>query len=328
MVSDGKPGMENQCLGLAEALHLNPVVKRIRTRLPWRWMPPQLWARPLAAIGPAGDPLTPPWPDLVIATGRQSVAPSAAIRGASKGRSFVVQVQNPTVDPARFDLVVVPRHDRLHGPNVLHTRGALHRVTATQLTAAAQRFAPTLEHLPRPLVAVLIGGSNGRYRLDPPDAARIGAQLAEMTRAHGAGLAVTPSRRTGNANQAALREALAGVPHIFWDGSGENPYFGYLALADLIVVTADSVSMTSEACSTGKPVYVVELAGGSGKFRRFHQSLRDDGITRPFTGALDRWQYTPPDDTAMVAAEVRTRMGLEAAGDRQSEPPRQVSAMR
>lgn len=67
--------MENQCLGLAEALDLATEVKRIRARAPWRWLPPRLRHDPLAALAPDGDLLQPPWPDLVIASGRLSVAP-------------------------------------------------------------------------------------------------------------------------------------------------------------------------------------------------------------------------------------------------------------
>ena len=80
-----------------------------------------------------------------------------------------------------------------------------------------------------------------------------------------------------------------------------------LGAADAIIVTADSVSMISEAASTGKPVHIVELEGGSKKFARFHQAMRDAGVTRPFTGTLGAWGYTPPDDTARAAAEIRRR---------------------
>ena len=140
------------------------------------------------------------------------------------------------------------------------------------------------------------------------------AGLVRLAKTSGAGLAVTPSRRTGAANEAVLREGLAAVPSVIWDGEGENPYFGYLALADAIVVTADSVSMVSEACATGKPVYVFDLEGGSRKFKRFHDNLREAGITRAFEGTLAEWRYRPPDDTERVAREVRRRMRRAAAG--------------
>jgi uncharacterized protein len=68
------------------------------------------------------------------------------------------------------------------------------------------------------------------------------------------------------------------------------------------------VSMVSEAAATGKPVHVVDLEGGSAKFARFHQAMREAGITRPFTGVIERWSYEPPDDTARAAAEIRRRL--------------------
>ncbi|MDA0654350.1 MAG: ELM1/GtrOC1 family putative glycosyltransferase, partial [Proteobacteria bacterium] len=75
VVSDGKPGMENQCLGLAEAVGLPITIRRIRPRAPWRWLPPLLWPAPLASLAADADQLAPPLPRLLIASGRMSVAP-------------------------------------------------------------------------------------------------------------------------------------------------------------------------------------------------------------------------------------------------------------
>ncbi len=308
VVTDGKPGMENQCLGLAEALGLTPVVKRVSLRSPWRQLSPYLRLGNRFAAGPNGDPIRPPWPDLLIGTGRQSIAPSLAVRKLSHGRTFTVQIQDPQIGPRHFNTVVVPRHDRLRGANVLVTRGALHRVTPKILADAGERHAARLAHLPHPRIAVLIGGNNGVYALTPTITGDVAEKLAALSRAHGAGLMVTPSRRTGEDNEAILRARLSSLPAEVWDGTGENPYFAYLSLADAIVVTCDSVSMTSEACSTGKPVYVIDLEGGSPKFRAFHDGLVKDGITRPFTGDLDHWTYPTFNDTEEVANEVRHRL--------------------
>ncbi len=307
ILSEGHAGVENQCLGLAEAVGVAPTVKRVRPRAPWTYLPARLWPAPLMSL-PAAERLAPPWPDLVITCGRRSVPLSVAVRRASGGATFTVHIQDPTVDPRNFDLVVAPRHDRLTGDNVVVTRGAVHRVTPARLAAAARDFAPRLSHLPRPLVAVLVGGTNRRYRVTPEIMAGLARRLAVMARLYGAGLAVTPSRRTGRENEAALRRGLDGVPAAIWDGDGGNPYFAYLALADAIVVTCDSVSMVSEALSTGKPVYVADLPGGSPRFRRFHEGLRRDGLVRPFTGRLEPWTYTPLDDTARAAGELRRRL--------------------
>ncbi len=311
-IHDGKVGMASQVLGLAEAVGWPFVEKRLAIRAPWRHLVPALWFQPLAAAGADGDRLEPPWPDLVIACGRNAVAPALAVKRASGGRTFWVQIQDPRYARNSADLVVAPSHDPARGANVLTTLGAVHRVTPARLADGARRFGPLFAHLPRPLVAVLIGGDNRAYRLTPERFAALAAALAALA-ASGMGLAITPSRRTPAASLAALKTRLAGLPAVIWEGEGENPYFGMLGLADAIVVTADSVNMVSEAAATGKPVHVVALDGGSRKFARFHRAMEEAGITRPFRGAIEHWSYRPPDEAARAAAVIRDRLALRLA---------------
>jgi uncharacterized protein len=312
VLHDGKPGMASQALGLGEAAGFAFVEKRLTVRRPWTWLAPSLWIAPLSAATEAGQRLAPPWPDLVIGCGRNTVPPSLAIRRASGGRTLAVQLQDPRWGRGRFDLMVVPEHDRLRGPRVLLTRGAVHRVTAARLAAERRRF-PALEGLPRPVVGVLIGGANRAYRFGLAQLAEIAERIAAAVRRAGGSVLVTPSRRTGPAGIAVLKERLGGLPGAVWDGTGDNPYFAYLALADALLVTADSVSMVSEAAATGKPVHIVALAGGDAKFARFHAAMRKAGITRPFAGEIERWSYPPPDDCARAGAAVRALVGAHRA---------------
>ena len=306
LLHDGKIGMANQTRGLAEALGWPIAEKQLVIRAPWRFLPPALWLVPALALDPAGGRLAPPWPDIVIACGRNSVAPARLVKRASGGRSFWVQVQDPRFARGEIDLIVAPLHDPAPGENVFRTLGAVHRVTAEKLAAETARWAPVFAALPRPLIAVLIGGDNSVYRLTEESFGALCDRLVALAKS-GVGLAITPSRRTGDAQRAMLQKRLAGLSAYIWDGSGDNPYFGMLGAADAILVTADSVSMISEAASTGKPVHIVELEGGSEKFARFHQGMREAGITRLFNGTLEEWHYAPPDDTARAAAEIRRR---------------------
>ena len=316
VVTDGKAGMENQCLGLAEALGLTPVVKRIKLRSPWKQLSPFLRHGLAHAFSSKGDPIAPPWPDILIATGRASVPASLYVRRMSKkdgGRcTFTVQIQNPVIDPSRFDLVVVPRHDTLVGKNVMTTRGSLHRVTKEMLAREAEKFLPQVAHLPHPRIAVLIGGSNAVYSLTPREMKVLAAQLKEIADKEGS-LMITPSRRTGEDNLKILQEALKDTGSYIWEWNGPvpNPYYGMLGLADAIIATCDSVGMVTEACSTGKPVMVIDLPGGSDKFRRFHQAMRDDGMTRPFKGHIEKWQYAPLDDMRLIVERIRQMTGIE-----------------
>lgn len=304
----GVPGMDNQSIGLAQALGLEVVQKRIEPAAPWKYLPPQLWLAPLRFLGPGGDAIEPPWPDVVIGTGRLTVAVARAVKRASGGRTFNIRIQDPHTAYGEFDVIVTPRHDRCERPNVIPTLGGLHTITPARIREAGARFADTFAHLPRPRVAVLVGGTNKCYRLTPESGRALGEQLAALSASTGAGILLTPSRRTGADVEAALRDALAHTPAYIWDGTGENPYLAYLALADAIVVTADSVNMVSEACTTGKPVFVVELEGGNRKFRLFHEAMRAGGYTRPFSGTLESWRYPALDDVGSVAQEIRNRL--------------------
>jgi mitochondrial fission protein ELM1 len=304
VLTDGRPGHLSQTLGLAERLCDAPIVKTLNLRQPWRQASPFLGWADGRALTAGSSPVAPPWPRLVITSGRPALPVALGIGRASGGRTCLVNVQNPLCFHGRFDLVVVPEHDRLSGPNILSTAGALGRVTQARLDDAAAAFGPGLAHLPSPRVAVLVGGGNAVFKVTRPVIARIAGDLARVAAA-GYGLMVTFSRRTEPELQAAIRRALAGAPAAIWDGTEDNPYFAYLALADHILATEDSASMVSEAAVTGKPISIVALAGGSPKFTRFHAAMRARGATRDFTGEIADWRYAPVDETARAADAVR-----------------------
>ena len=311
ILSEGYAGLQAQALGLAEAAGLSPELRVLAPRAPWRWVTASLWPAPLAAVR---DAIRAPLPELVIGCGGVAAAVGAALR---RGGRPVVQVQHPRMDPRRFDLIVVNRHDELTGPNIVVTRTALHRATPARLAAAADAWRPRFAQLRRPLVAVLVGGSNGRFRLDAAVAGELAGRLGAMMRADEVGLAVTPSRRTDPAVTRVLAETLVPLGGHVWDGSGDNPYFGMLALADAIVVTMDSVSMISEAVATSAPVMLAALPGRSRRNSLFVEALLRDGRVREFAGRLEMWPVAPLDAPptgwnacAEAAAEMCRRLGL------------------
>lgn len=316
VITDGRTGIENQAKGLAEAVGLATQVKRVHPRKPWSWLPSLIWPpitrrwNPLSLMSAPEEGIAPPWPDLLIATGRQSIPYSLIIRRLSEGKTLTVQTQHPRIPSHCFDLVVPPYHDLLAGPNVEPIIGAPHCVTPEKLSAAAKEFAPFLAHLPRPLVAVLIGGESKAYRFSPERMETLCEDLAALTRIQGAGLAITTSRRTGEKLEKILAQGLDGLPIFLWDGRGPNPYLGMLGLADHILVTVDSVNMATEAAATGKPIYTLPLPGGSTKFRRFHRDMEEYGATRPFNGRLDTWSYRPLNEMTRIASLIRKRLGM------------------
>ncbi len=296
-------GLQAQAVGLAERAGLAHSVHSLMPLRPWRWIPAARWPMPIAAIEPVGT-----LPDgLVMSVGGVGAALGATLR--RRGRQ-VVQIQNPRMRLDRFDLVVANTHDELEGANVLVSRNALHHVGPLQLRAARARWLPRFAHLPRPLVAVLIGGSNGRFRLDAAVGTALAGQLAAMMRAERVGLMATPSRRTGTEVRAALETALLPLGAWIWNMQGENPYLGMLACADAIIVTNDSVSMISEAVATAVPVMVAALPGRSRRIGLFVHTMRQAGRVRWYGGRLEDWRTQALDDTPAVAEAMRRRLGL------------------
>lgn len=316
VVSDGRAGIEIQCIGLAEALGLAPEIKRVRAAKPWCWTTPWVHPLPLLTLSRVSDRLRQPWPDLVITCGRQPIAPLIALqRRLSTGgrrRPMLIAIQDPTWVQHRFDLIVAPTHDRLDRPNVIESLGSMHRVTPERLAQEGARWRQRFDGLPRPLVGVLLGGTSRAHQMTVAAAERLGRALAEMQRGTGGSLLITASRRTPPEAYRALLAELGTAPRFEWSGEGENPYFGILAAAEALVVTDDSVNMTSEAAASGKPVLVFGIEGGSEKFSRFHAAMREAGLTRPFQGRLERWEQPPFAEPQRVARLIRERLPLLA----------------
>jgi mitochondrial fission protein ELM1 len=223
----------------------------------------------------------------------------------------VVQTQDPRLDPSRFDLVVAPAHDGLTGANVVAITGSPHRITPQVLAEAAPAFAARLDTLPHPRVAVLIGGRSKTFDLPEGHAAALGGRIAQTVAAAGGSARVTFSRRTPEAARLAMTTALADAPGWIWDGTGPNPLFAFLSVADHVLVTEDSANMAAEAAATGKPVHILPMIArkAPGKFARLQADLTARGVTRPFDGALPDWHYTPLTETRRAAQAVLEAMG-------------------
>jgi mitochondrial fission protein ELM1 len=319
-VTDGRAGIENQALGLAEA-----VARRIPSeisvkRVDWpRWMrrtPSRFIPALPRLLASGGDGMVPPWPDLWIGNGRAAIPLSIAVRRWSRHTTFVVQLQDPLRPSRLFDLTIPPTHDPLRGPDVFPIIGAPHRVTPDRLAEAYKAFAPLVEPLPRPRMAVLIGGTARAYGLGPDRARQMATEIADAVTSSGGSLMLTFSRRTPPQARAILTERLSGLPGIIWDETGPNPYFAFLAAADAVMVTEDSANMPAEAAATGAPVHLLKMDGGQPRRRRFHADLAARGVLQSLRskdgeGSPPRPQrYDPLRETDRAAEEVLRRMRL------------------
>ena len=310
IITDGKVGMDVQARGLAQALDLDVHMKHVAPSGLWKVAAPWGPVDPKARIGRADSTLfAPPWPAVCIATGRASIPYVRAVRRKAGPQTYCIVLQDPKTGAGTADLIWVPEHDRRRGINVITTPTAPHGFSPDRLSRLRATCPPDIAQLPGPRIAVILGGKNGIYRFTDADDDRFQAALASLG-ATGASFMITPSRRSHQRLIRAADIATANRPRILWDGTGANPYPDFLAHADMLVVTADSVNMTGEACATGKPVYVFEPSGGSAKFNRFHETLRRTGATRPLperVTTLESWNYEPLDSARLIAAEVERR---------------------
>ncbi|GAY33043.1 hypothetical protein CUMW_005330 [Citrus unshiu] len=318
IIGNGFAGAENQCIGLVRAVGLSGLSQVLEAD-----------ARQIAKM--AYQTFEREGPLLVVASGRDTISVASSIKRLAPENVFVVQIQHPRTHLNRFDMVITPCHDyypltphaqeqipwflrRWITPreppdqHVVLTVGALHQADSAALRSAASVWHDELAVLPKPLFVVNVGGptSNCTYGVDL--AKQLTAMLQGVIWSCGS-VRVSFSRRTPEKVAKIIVNEFSNNPKVFiWNGEDPNPHMGHLAWADAFLITADSVSMLSEACSTGKPVYVIGAERCTWKFAYFQKSLQERGVVRPFTGKEDiseNWSYPPLNDLAEAANRVK-----------------------
>lgn len=314
VITDGSAGNQRQALALAQALGVHARTLTLAPRPPWSWLAPRLTlGGRLAWPALQRAALTPPWPALAIGCGRDAALATRLLRGLSQGTCRSVQILDPRAPPRYWDLLIAPRHDGLVGTNVLNPLGSLHPVDAEWLAAGREAYAE-FAALPRPRLALLLGGPRRGIALDTAWTDALIAGLRSRLVRHGGSVLLSASRRTPPALVAAISDALTGVPGVRWRGAADgcNPYPGLLAWADRVIVSPDSVNMLSEAAAIGVPVHTLTLAPLPRRLTRFHAALRAGG----WLADLDDDSAPPAQplrEAAAIAAEVARRLDLDVA---------------
>ena len=343
VVSDGTAGMRLQALALAQSLQrarpdwkcdefivtphsLTRALPRLAALLPS--MP--LYGTPAKGGGAPGQPgggalsrrpHAGRYPDIMITCGRRMAGFALAMRRRARadGQSMqIVHLQDPRLPPSLFDALVVPRHDRARGANVLVTTGSLNRLTLPGIQTAMMGLPSRwLETTHRSAVAVMIGGDNRRYRITQPMADAMADRLAGFAASSDTTLMIMASRRTpeGLVDRLCAKLPASGVvlPH----KDEPNIYPGILGLAQAVIVTADSVNMASEAAITGRPVMIAPWqdaspanpSGESGRIRSFHDHMFANGHTAPLADTIPNGPFERLDEMAGLTEELLTLLG-------------------
>ncbi|MFV0625739.1 MAG: mitochondrial fission ELM1 family protein [Alphaproteobacteria bacterium] len=263
LLLDDRMGSVNQAKGVAQALDeqkFQVVEKKIVYNF-WAALPNVVKGASLIGLtSESKAELSEPYPDLAISASRRTASVARYLKKKSHGRTKIVQILHPGCEIDDFDLMFLPEHDsdKKSNEKTFYVVGSPHRITDKTLGEAREKWQKQFEVLPQPLTALIIGGSIKKVPFSLENAAALSQQVLYFWSQKKGSLLITDSKRTGSEAREYILEALKEIPaHKFiWGDTGDNPYLGYLACADHIIVTGDSVSMCSEACGAGKPVYI------------------------------------------------------------------------
>lgn len=299
-------GDNNQLLALAEGLGLPFETRSLRYRKRWPLLLNLFPTRPFLLTSASRRALEPPWPDLVIGIGRRSVAVARWIKAQNRGRTKLVRLGNPRADPGLFDLVITtPQYPVSRTENVLTLPVSMGRHRSAPKPTGEE--AVWLGALPRPHLLVSVGGTTRYWTLAIEPLAAALEKLAARAAKVGGTLIAATSPRTPQDVTAMIKESGP----ILADGHVRYPVL--LADADEHYVTADSVSMISEAILTGKPVGLIPVvldeegerelgldgfSDNKRDIRRFWHQLQSNGLV----GSLDEPKYAPVVDPILIAA--------------------------
>ena len=320
-VTDGTAGMRYQTLALATIMKWDqspafsdivvaphPLLRHL-PRL-GSWVPNlplvQDQNSPLATISKINK-----YPSVIVTCGRRMAGISIALKTRANRAGIdmtTIHLQDPRLDPACFDMLIVPQHDRVRGNNVICTKAALNRMSQSHIEASANTVPQQWQAATSPRVAVMIGGDNRRYKVTHNMTTHLAQQLASFAATNKAYLLLVPSRRCPDTVLRHLQTALQPDHYMIATNDQPNPYPGVLAMADAVIVTSDSVNMASEAASTGKPVLIAYWRAETGRIAKFHQIMQNNNHTAPLTRFLPTGSFVPLDESNMIRQQVSTRL--------------------
>lgn len=311
---DNRIGSRHQAEGIADCLDKTRFTVTEKTLEYNRWAALPNFIRGTTLLGLVSESknaISAPYPDIVLSPTRRT-APIARYIKKKHPETKLVQLGHIGRTGIKdFTFIFAPEHDKnkFNAPNIRYTVGCPHFVTREKLDSAYQKWHDKFSTLPHPVTAVIIGGAIKKHSFSLENAERLALAVKSLKEKEGGSLLITTSRRTGTAAEEKIMSTLNAFPHYayLWGTKDENPYLGFLACADNIVVTGDSVSMCSEATAAGKELRIFTGYDWlTPKHLRFVQSLCSKGYATDIANEDYTRQQTPdsPLNTAQEIAAV------------------------
>jgi mitochondrial fission protein ELM1 len=277
VISDCRPGHENQSAGLAAALarRTGAAIHTVRlAESPLKW----ITRFPAACVLSQGAPV----PELLIGAGHRTHLPLAGAARRFGARSVVIM--RPTWPAKLFDLCLIPAHDctrGCRGDNVIQTRGALNRIS--------EGTPPKHER-----GMVLIGGPSKHHGWDANQLAEaVGTVVLARPELS---WVVGDSFRTPRGFLDQLRSRNLRAELVAHSQTTPEWLPSQLLAAQEVWVTEDSVSMLHEAVTAGARTGVLPMASHNHNARPLHavQGLIEDGFATTYE-AWKRGNRTLPE---------------------------------
>lgn len=263
--SDSIKGHEIQSQALASKLSDQITLYHCTIRQPWLSFAPRIlprfgkniiWDNTVPDISQS--------PQAIITCGRRMAAIGKYYK--RKLNCKHIQILNPGDNPKKYDLLICPEHDGLKGVNIITTKGSLHNVSIQSLAKIN-----CIKFDESKIISVFIGNpANDFFKQLDLLSSRINQYFPQHQ------IMICGSRRTPKKFHTIIKNTFSHAK-MNWleDKDGKNPYMDLLACSSVIVVTADSINMVSEACATDKPVIVIAENHISPKHKLFISSIKD-----------------------------------------------------
>ena len=284
IIADHRPGTYNQAIALAESLNYKYQIINLKynyfSKIPnfflkyfIRYLDKNSYNEIKRIITNCSY-----CPKFIISSGRRSANVALYLKKYFN-KSKIIQIMNPQLNFKKFDLVILPKHDKISSKkidNLITTIGSLSRVDDNIIKNEQQKFQEFFNKIDKKIIVLLIGGNSKNNFYEDDSLKKLAIQISTISKNMNCHLLLLNSRRTSQENIKIFLQNLH-CEYDFFDWhqlKNNNPYLASLGFADYFVVCGDSISMISECCSTGKPVYIFdEKKISSKKHRLFHQQL-------------------------------------------------------
>ena len=306
LLTEGMHGMISQVEGMAKALNVEYSHKIVRLSFPWNLVPPKLTPISQIVLKDKIYITNNEMPDLIISCGRKSVIPSIFLK-RKNSKIFTIHIQDPKVGFKNFDAIIAPEHDNLKGDNIYNSKGAIHYITEVEINEAKQYLVDKIKS--EKIVSLILGGPNKYYSFQSDQIIHIFNQIKSIFVSNGYKVIIIPSMRTPKEIiDLSIRE-MGSCGYVV-NKVDKQAYLSAYALADYVVVTCDSISMISEAATSGKPIFVAHMKPKKDnyRFRRFFELFKQMGITRDLGKKVETWTYKKHNEAQRIALEIKNKI--------------------